>query len=260
MLSVKTLRHYHEAGLLEPAEVDARSGYRYYSTAQVPIAQVIRRFRDLGMPVRDVATIVNTTHPEARNTLIARHLERLEEQLAETQTAVRVLRQLLAPQSPPIEIEFRTQPSTMTAAIRETVDLAHLLDWYGDAMDELTTALTTEGIGPTGPAAGLYDHELFADERGEAVVFLPVEHAPTVGRVQPLLLAATDLAVTVHRGPHDDIDLTYGKLGSYVAEHAIAVSGPLRETYLCGPSDTADPLAWRTEIAWPVFHVASQKE
>src|SRR3954469_14130597 len=30
-LSIKTLRRYHEAGLLEPAHVDPRTGYRYYS-------------------------------------------------------------------------------------------------------------------------------------------------------------------------------------------------------------------------------------
>jgi DNA-binding transcriptional MerR regulator len=50
-LSVKTLRHYHEVGLLEPAEIDPSSGYRHYALAQIPIAQVIRRFRDLEMPV-----------------------------------------------------------------------------------------------------------------------------------------------------------------------------------------------------------------
>lgn len=49
-LSVKTLRHYHDEGLLEPERIDPHSGYRYYSTAQVPTAQVIRRFRDLDMP------------------------------------------------------------------------------------------------------------------------------------------------------------------------------------------------------------------
>lgn len=50
-LSVKTLRHYHEAGLLTPERVDPHSGYRYYSADQIPTAQVIRRFRDLDMPV-----------------------------------------------------------------------------------------------------------------------------------------------------------------------------------------------------------------
>lgn len=53
-LSRKTLRHYHEAGLLVPAEVDAQTGYRWYSTTQVPTAQVVRQFRELGMPVAEV--------------------------------------------------------------------------------------------------------------------------------------------------------------------------------------------------------------
>ena len=35
-LSVKTLRHYHEVGLLEPTEVDPNSGYRYYTEDQIP--------------------------------------------------------------------------------------------------------------------------------------------------------------------------------------------------------------------------------
>jgi hypothetical protein len=34
-LSVKALRAYHEAGLLVPADVDPRSGYRSYSVAQL---------------------------------------------------------------------------------------------------------------------------------------------------------------------------------------------------------------------------------
>jgi MerR family regulatory protein len=35
-VSVKTLRHYHEVGLLEPSEVDPDDGYRYYSEDQTP--------------------------------------------------------------------------------------------------------------------------------------------------------------------------------------------------------------------------------
>jgi DNA-binding transcriptional MerR regulator len=45
-LTVKTLRHYHETGLLEPAHIDSQTGYRRYTTDQIPIAQIIRRFRD----------------------------------------------------------------------------------------------------------------------------------------------------------------------------------------------------------------------
>ena len=50
----EALRHYHEIGLLQPAGVDRKSGYRQYEAEQVPVAQVIRRFRDLGMALDDV--------------------------------------------------------------------------------------------------------------------------------------------------------------------------------------------------------------
>jgi DNA-binding transcriptional MerR regulator len=64
ILSVKTLRHYHRVGLLQPAEVDPVTGYRRYSTAQIPIAQVIRRFRDLDMPLDEI--VLCCVHPIRR--------------------------------------------------------------------------------------------------------------------------------------------------------------------------------------------------
>jgi DNA-binding transcriptional MerR regulator len=62
-LSVRTLRRYHEAGLLEPASVDPASGYRYYTSAQIPAAQVIHRLRELDMPLAEVSTILATEDP-----------------------------------------------------------------------------------------------------------------------------------------------------------------------------------------------------
>ncbi|MFI5611718.1 GyrI-like domain-containing protein [Amycolatopsis sp. NPDC051903] len=69
-------------------------------------------------------------------------------------------------------------------------------------------------------------------------------------------LPAAELAVVVHCGPHDDIDVTYGRLGAWVVGHALAVAGPVSETYLVGPRDDPDPAAWRTEIGWPVFRLS----
>jgi len=256
-LSVKTLRRYHEAGLLEPAEVDPHSGYRYYTTAQVPTAQVIRRFRDLGMPVREVGEVLATADPEARSALIAAHLERLENQLDRTRAAVSSLRRLLRPTTAPIEVEHRAMPARTTAAIRETVGLGEVLAWYDDAMAEIDAALDSAGQPPTGPCGGLYDNTLFTEERGEAVLYVPVADPPTIGRVRPFVVPAAELVITTHVGAHDDIDVSYGALGTYVTEHEMAVAGPVHENYLVGPRDTADPAAWRTEIGWPVFRTSA---
>jgi effector-binding domain-containing protein len=65
-----------------------------------------------------------------------------------------------------------------------------------------------------------------------------------------------ELAVAVHPGSHDDIGVTYGRLGAWVTGHALAVNGPVHETYLAGPRDTSEAGEWRTEIGWPIFRLA----
>src|SRR6201995_5243010 len=106
-LTVKTLRHYHEVGLLEPSEVDPNNGYRYYSEGQIALAQVIRRLRGLQMPVADVKSVLAAADAEERNRLIVEHLDRLELELAHTREAVGELRDLLGPQAPH-SVEHRT--------------------------------------------------------------------------------------------------------------------------------------------------------
>src|SRR5258707_3592342 len=105
-LGVKTLRHYHEIGLLEPVDVDPVTGYRRYAPDQIRTAQVIRRFRDLEMPLEDIGAVLNAPDLETRNQIIAAHLARLEANLSRTQDAVASLRDLLerppdAPVHPP---------------------------------------------------------------------------------------------------------------------------------------------------------------
>src|ERR1700745_3286986 len=97
-LSVRTLRKYHERALLEPAIVDPDSGYRYYTSEQIPAAQVIHRLRELDMPLREVREMLTTPDPDARASLVAAHLDRLESELDRTRMAVTSLRRLLQPE------------------------------------------------------------------------------------------------------------------------------------------------------------------
>ncbi len=83
-LSVKALRHYHDVGLLAPAQIDPDSGYRRYAADQVAAAQAIRRFRDLDMPLEQVRAVLEAPDTAARNRAIVQHLERMQEQLART--------------------------------------------------------------------------------------------------------------------------------------------------------------------------------
>jgi DNA-binding transcriptional MerR regulator len=253
-LSVRTLRRYHEGGLLAPATVDPDSGYRYYTTEQIPAAQIIHRLRELGMPLREVGEMLATPDPDSRAALVAAHLGRLESELERTRTAVTSLRRLLQPEPRQLAVELRAEPARTVAAITGTVGRSDLARWFTEATAELGTAVAGQEM--TGPPGGMYDNELFTKGRGSAVVYSRVEHPPAVGRVRPFTLPAAELAVTVHRGAHSELDISYGQLGAYVTDHALAVAGPVREAYLVGSRDTADPDSWRTEIGWPIFRVS----
>jgi DNA-binding transcriptional MerR regulator len=257
-LSVKTLRHYHRLGLLVPAEIDSGSGYRRYRTEQIPTAQVIRRFRDVDMPLEEIGEVLATADPRTRNGLIASHLARLEQELAETQVAVASLRELLEAPPSPLVIEYRREGPIQAAVIAEVVGLEDLGPWFQGAIGELYATVTGQEVPIAGPPGSVVANDFFSDERGEMTIFLP-SSAPVrpIGRVVPRELPAVELATTIHVGPHTDIDRAYGSLATYVSEHALAVDGPIRERYLVGRHDTPDEGAWRTEIGWPIFQTGS---
>ena len=85
--------------------------------------------------------------------------------------------------------------------------------------------------------------------------FVPVDLAPPgpppatrAGRVQLTTIPGATYAVALHAGPFDQLDLTYGRLGRHVLDHAAGAEGPIREVYLITPADL------RTEVCWPVHH------
>ena len=256
-LSVKALRHYHDVGVLEPAAIDPFTGYRSYDASQVTSAQVIRRLRDLGMSLDSIRTVVASSDLETRNREIAAHLTRMELQLEQTQASVAALRALLAGPATRPAIELRTIPAVTALAVRQVVEAAGLTEWGSGAFAALSDALSAAGAAATGPFGALFPGDFFEIERSEITLFAPVGPGhpgrPAGGSVRLVTIPAVEAAVAVHEGAPDDIDRTYGALGTAVAERAIGVDGPIREYYVVGFTDTDDERQHRTEVCWPVF-------
>ena len=255
-LSVKTLRHYHHIGLLEPADVDPDTGHRRYATEQIPTAQIIRRFRALEMPLDEIQAVIAAPDIDTRNDLIAAHLSRLESNLAKTQAATASLRNLLQQPSGSalVSVEHRSVDVVPAVAVSEVIDVEDALAWFQGALGEIYATLAAQSLPMTGPGGGMFSNDLFSYERGLATIFVPFEgRARPMGRVTSIVVPAVELATTMHVGSHTDIDRAYGALATYVTEHALAVEGPIREYYLVGRHETSDESEWRTEIGWPIF-------
>ncbi len=256
-LSVKSLRHYHRLGLLEPADVDPGTGHRRYTTQQIPTAQVIRRFRSLDMPLEEIQAVLNASDVDRRNELISGHLGRLEASLARTREATASLRDLLQPphDAVSVAVERRHVPATPAIAVRDVIDAGDGAWWLQGALGELHATVASQRLTPVGPVGGMFANDFFTQERGEATIYVPCARPiRTTGRVASITVPECDLALVTHVGNHNDVDRSYGSLAVYVAEYAVGVDGPIREIYHVGSRETSDESKWRTEIGWPIFH------
>ncbi|NBE56903.1 DNA polymerase III subunit beta family protein [Streptomyces boluensis] len=93
-LTSSALRFYADSGLLPPAEVDPLSGYRYYGAEQVPRATVLRRLREIAMPLAAVETVLDAGPDEASRVLEAHVGRMVDDAAAARRTAAAITSEL----------------------------------------------------------------------------------------------------------------------------------------------------------------------
>jgi effector-binding domain-containing protein len=209
------------------------------------------------MPLDEIRSVLDAPDVATRNQVIVSHLERMEAQLAQTQSTVASLRSLLERPAAPVAVQYRSMAAVTALAITQSVAATDFEAWWAGAFGDLFAALRAAGAAAAGPSGALYPSEFFERERGDVVAFVPVSGAvpglPADGRASIIEVPSAELAVVVHQGPLGDLDQAYGALGTYVTAREIGVEGPIREYYLVSPLDTDDESRHVTEVCWPVF-------
>ena len=91
-VTVKTLRHYEQRGLLMPEEVDKWTGYRYYSISQMQRLNTIRDLQRQGFTLEEIKELFDDGTQMPGVELLTQKIEETERQL---QLLVERRRQLL---------------------------------------------------------------------------------------------------------------------------------------------------------------------
>lgn len=150
-LSVKALRHYDEKGVLVPADVDERSGYRRYAESQVRAGVQTRALRDAGVALPAVSQAVAAGDAlgalaSQRERVLALRAEE-DRAFAAAETALRALRV-------PVEVVERQADATtyVGRAISVPADEADELtdDYANDVFAGLFRDVHDAGLGPAG--------------------------------------------------------------------------------------------------------------
>ena len=107
-LSVSSLRHYEDIGLLKPEYVSPESGYRYYSARQFEVLSSIRYLRALDLPLPEIADFLKN-----------KDVDRIEEKLRQQKQAVIERQQALQRVERRIDNRLRQLESAQHARLDE---------------------------------------------------------------------------------------------------------------------------------------------
>lgn len=272
-VTVRTLRHYAQLGLLEPAHVDASSGYRYYDLDQLPQLHRILALKDLGFPLDQVKDLIESgvSVDQLQEMLLARQGD-LERELAENQRRLHQIEARLAllrhgqDDFGSYEVLVKPAPGFHMLGIRETVPK---VDQVGDYCDlhfrKLTQALHKHDLIQIGGSLNLYHLDEYRESdldvesgliiepqpAGELGGGIYIRHEPTVERLASLVRSTT----------FNNLTESVLVLLQWVAVNGYTYAGALREVHLFGdPTEVEEFEEVVLELQIPVAKRASAQE
>ena len=265
-VSVKTLHHYDEIGLLKPELTQTGSGYRYYSIDQLPRLNRILVLKDLGFTLNQIRAILNEnlSSVEIRGMLrlkeaeLATHIQEQQERLERVKARLHQIEREDMPRNydiliKPVEalpiVSARAVIPVTSEAFRQCFDLAsEVYRWITDAGGKVGNNWLS-----------LY-HEVTLDGQNERMDFeMAVEVEPARltkaapaenGRVRAYELPGCEtMACLLHQGDYNGLwDASIG-LTAWIESRGYRSAGPYRCLYLHMAHQGETPL---TELQIPV--------
>lgn len=259
-VSVPTLRHYDELGLLKPAHVDKFTDYRYYTVEQLPRINRILALKDLGLSLDQIKQLLEADVPPAQlRGMLAMKRADIEQQLAQEQARLaRVearLQQIEGEDAPSkYEVVLKKVEPQMIAGVRQTVlHVSQMGDLRHPTLGVLYAWLKDNAIVGYDTEMMVYHNSEYSEENieMEAAVMLGKAAAkaaarlPAHARVQVHELpGAAQMASTIHQGMLFDIPQAIIALFAWIGTNGYRSAGVIREIHLFGrESDIPHDLA-----------------
>jgi DNA-binding transcriptional MerR regulator len=261
------LRFYDQLGLLEPAHIDAQTGYRYYSIRQLPRLNSILALKQLGLSLEQIAPLLeNGISPTELRAMLTMKQAQLEQSLQEEESRLRHIESRIA------QIDRQGGIGDYDVVVKQVAATPFLsLRYACENMDEavrMVRSVAEDGIRLIRPAlrdklivVARNDHD---DEKLDLEIGFSLTRASNVNvRIAGnLVLTAGELravdtmATIVRSGTAAASHCAFGTIGMWIEANGFEVAGPCREVFLepvTGPPGFEGALV---EIQFPVREAA----
>jgi DNA-binding transcriptional MerR regulator len=229
--SIKTLRFYDELGLLRPVQVDARTRYRYYDSAQLRELAAIRALKDLGAPLADIRRVLcRSDQGRERRKLLVKLREVALRTVAATRRSIDWIELELAEADPqlantPVVLKDRGEMriASIRANLRTYEEIAPMERDLARALHPAMTGDQRGVLWHRCEASGAIEGEPFAEVRGmgHRGAGFQLRHLPGA-RVASAYCECDDAAAI----------RTYELIDRWIHRHELRLAGPKREIYV----------------------------
>jgi DNA-binding transcriptional MerR regulator/effector-binding domain-containing protein len=264
-VSIRTLRHYDETGLLRPAKVDPDTGYRSYRASQLGRLNRILAMKELGLSLTQARQLLDgITLEELQGMLMLRRaqleqeLEAHKNQLLGVEARLRYIAREGA--MPADDIIVKTIPAMGVVALAAPApgwgpaNIVPVVNRLRAQFDQLGIA---ERVKEAGPLMIFYAHDQGSDvvvHLALPVVEQPAELPPPA---QYLVLPEIEAATAVRSGPAASIfPFVYHDLTNWIEAQGYQASPPGREVWINEIDDVADVDQQVFEIQQPFTRTA----
>jgi DNA-binding transcriptional MerR regulator len=254
-LTVKTLRHYHEQGVLLPSCIDDQTGYRYYDAGKVEVARVVRQLRDLEFSLPQITEILAGCRDESdvldylerqKKSLVAKaeHYRQIESRLDQIIRQQREAR--TAMKNGTYEVEEKTVDTILIAGVR-------MQGRYSDCGQGFSQIGRKLGRYLGGPCFLLHYDDEYKEDDADFEACFPLRASATGKSVDGISireLPGGHCVSLLHQGLYEQLGQSYEKILTYIKSKGCDFEMPTREIYLKGPGMIfkGNPQKYLTEI------------
>ncbi len=253
-VTIKALRYYDDIDLLKPIYVDEHSGYRYYTSAQLPVLHQILALRQMGFTLEEIKKVQSGMSEEK---LLLQKKSELIKKIAEETMKLSQVECYLLQKDADRDYHFvlKELPEVIVASMRTIIPnyraLFDIILPMGSEMQRLGCICAVPEYCFNIYHDGEYKECDVDVEICEAVTQKEDSHMLTFKTIEKVETAACVL----HKGAYEGFPKAYAAALKWIEENGFEITDNPRESYIDGAWNKNSEDDWLTEIQFPVKNI-----
>jgi DNA-binding transcriptional MerR regulator len=251
LLSIKSLRLYHEKGILVPVQIDHSSGYRYYDEANFERAGSIKVLKEFDFTLAEIKDLLDECRDDADMlTQLEDKLERVKNKIDRYKDVSRAITSIIEYEKE--SAMDHTQEFQIEEKDLETILIAghRMRGKYQDIGKGLGFVCKKMGRHTNGKPMALYYDGEYKENDADFEPCVPVRKGKDAEGLSVRELKGGRCVSLIHKGPYESLRVSYKEVFAYINSKGYKAETPTREIYRKGPGLIlkGNPKNYLTEI------------